>query len=278
MSLLRMELLKLVKRPMTRVLFVLLHGGIGFGIVLGFLNLRGVESDVRDAILADLTMPGIFPWAAGLLAIFGSIMLSILAASAIGSEYSWGTLRPMLATGMPRANFLAAKLAALAIVAFTFLMLAMLMCAALAVPIALLYDRPMLNDTFDLAWVGGLAAVVGRTYLAIAVPMVIAFLVALAGRSQAAGIGAGLGMLIGEQVVGLLLSSTGLDWAEWIVQRLPSYNTQSLLRYNRTFSGLELVPGTLGQGTILLTLAIYAAICVAAAFAFFSRRDIRGAA
>src|SRR5690349_1255623 len=115
-KLMQMELLKLAKRPMTWVLAVLLHGGIGFGMVVGFLNLRSADEATRSNMLDHLTLPGILPWVAQVLYIFGSVMLAILAASAIGSEYSWGTLRPLLATGMPRLRFLAAKVLALALV------------------------------------------------------------------------------------------------------------------------------------------------------------------
>ena len=278
MALIRMELLKLIKRPMTWVLFILLHGGIGFGIVVGFLNIQGVEAELRLSMLRNLTLPGIIPWAAQLISVFGAIMLAILAASAIGSEYGWGTLRPLLATGMPRAQFLAAKLAALALIAFGFLALALLMCIPLAIPIALLHDRPAFAVTVDLAWLLDLAAIVGRTYLTMLIPMTIAFLVGLVGRSQAAGIGAALGLLIGEQVVTALLLTTGLDWAEWLVRRLPDQNSQFLISVYNEFGPIIPPPDAIGEWQAIITLIIYGIACVAVAFLFFGRRDIRGAA
>ena len=278
MALIRMELLKLIKRPMTWVLFILLHGGIGFGIVVGFLNIQGVETELRESMLRNLTLPGIIPWAAQLISVFGAIMLAILAASAIGSEYGWGTLRPMLATGMPRARFLAAKLTALALVAFGFLALALLMCVALAIPIALLHDRPAIAVTVDLAWLLDLAAIVGRTYLTMLIPMTIAFLVGLVGRSQAAGIGAALGLLIGEQVVTALLLTTGLGWAESLVRRLPDQNSQFLIGVYNEFGPVNPPPGAIGEWQAIVTLVVYGIACVALAFVFFGRRDIRGAA
>ena len=61
-SLVRMELLKLAKRPMTWVLAILLHGIIGLGMVGGFLELRGVDEATRNDMLDHLTLPGIIPW------------------------------------------------------------------------------------------------------------------------------------------------------------------------------------------------------------------------
>jgi ABC-2 type transport system permease protein len=277
-SLVRMELLKLAKRPMTWILAILLHGVMGLGMVGGFLELRSVDEATRNDMLDHLTLPGIIPWTTQTLYIFASIMLALLAASAIGSEYGWGTLRPFLATGMSRARFLAAKLLALAAVGLAFTILPMLLCAILAVPIALLHDRPTINATVDLAWLVDLVAIVGRCYLAILIPAIIAFLIGLAGRSQAAGIGAALGLLIGEQVISTLLLSLNLDWANTMVNLLPGQNSLTLVGNYGTFGHPDLHPGIPGEWRILATLFIYALVCLAVSFVIFRRRDIRGAA
>jgi ABC-2 type transport system permease protein len=276
-SLIQMELLKLVKRPMTWILLILLLGGIGFGDLVGFLNLRNVSPQVHAAILANLTLPGTLTRATEFIYFFGSIMFAILAASAIGNEYSWGTLRPMLATGMPRPRFLSAKLVALAIVAVVFVVLPLIMNAILAVPVALLGDAQVFTGAFDTAWVGHLLALVGRTYLMILVTTLIAFLCGLLGRSQAAGIGAALGLLIGEQIVGQLLRGLNLRWATTLVNIFPNRNSQSLLAYN-VFGPVDHSGEVLGQWHSLITITIYAVLCIVVALVVFRRRDIRGAA
>jgi ABC-type transport system involved in multi-copper enzyme maturation permease subunit len=164
---------------------------------------------------------------------------------------------------------------ALAIVGFAFVLLPLLMNAILAVPIAMLESRPVFPVTVDAAWLGHLAALVGRTYLIVLMPMALAFLVGLAGRSQAAGIGAALGLMIGEQVVAILLLSLGLDWARAVVDLLPAQSDQALLAHN-AFGPVATEPGALGEGRALLTLTIYGIICIVAAVAIFRRRDIRG--
>ncbi|HET8626251.1 MAG TPA: ABC transporter permease subunit [Thermomicrobiales bacterium] len=275
--LLRMELLKLVKRPMTWILLILLLGGIGFGDLVGFLQINRVSADVRASILGNLTLPGTLTRATEFIYFFGTIMLSILAASAIGSEYSWGTLRPMLATGVPRLRFLGAKLVALAIVAVAFDVLPLVMNAILAVPVGLIANVPVFTGPFDAAWVGTLLALAARTYLMLLVAITIAFLISLLARSQAAGIGAALGLLIGEQIVGQLLRRLDLTWATTLVNIFPNRNSQSLLAYN-VFGRVDRTGEVLGQAHSLVTLAVYCLVCVVVALAVFRRRDVGGAA
>ncbi len=278
MTLLRMELLKLLKRPMTWILTALLHGAIGFFAVIAFLELRGDSPDARDQILGNGTLPAILPVTTELLYVLGTIALPILAASSIGSEYNWGTLRPMLATGLPRGRFLAAKLLALALVAVAYVVGPLLMNAALAVPFASLHDRPIVAVTVDLAWIGDLAAMVGRTYLIVLVPTLIAFLIGLAGRSSAAGIGAALGLIIGQLFVGMLLLEFGPAWAKAVVKFFPQQVSMVINEHYNGFGPAVTPPDVLGEGQALLTLGVYGVACLIVAFLIFRRRDIRGAA
>ena len=59
-------------------------------------------------------MEGIFNSIPGL----GIILIAILAASTVGTEYGWGTLRQTLARGTSRPRYLTSKLLSIAIVAF----------------------------------------------------------------------------------------------------------------------------------------------------------------
>jgi ABC-type transport system involved in multi-copper enzyme maturation permease subunit len=273
-----MELLKLAKRPMTWILLVLLLGGLGFGDVVGFLNLRSVRPETHETILANLTLPGTFPSTISLFMNLGGVMLAILAASAIGSEYSWGTLRPILSTGVSRWRFLAAKLLVLGLAAAVFLALAVLMNALLAVPIAALSGRPVFAGAVDASWFADLAAMLGRGLLAVWVPMCLAFLFGVVAQSQAVGVGVALGVTIGEFVVANLLSRLGLAWADEVVRLMLFSNDQVLRAHNVFGPAPDLPAGAVSQERALLTLLAYGAICVAAALVLFVRRDIRGAA
>ena len=277
LSLLKMELFKLLKRPMTWVLLLLLGGGTGLADVIVMHNLSGAAPDVSARTLRTLTLPGIIPTVLGGLSIFAAMMAAILAASSIGNEYSWGTLRPMLATGMPRARFLTAKFLALSFVAVAFVLVPLLLSTLIAVPVALTHHLPVMTGAVDAAWWSALAAMLARTMLTILVPMTIAFLLGLVGRSQAVGVGAALGWMAGEQLISLLLSSVGQSWARTLESQLPLNVGRSLLRYN-AFTTVSRQAGMMSEGRAIFSLLIYGAVGLAVALVVFRRRDIHGAA
>jgi ABC-type transport system involved in multi-copper enzyme maturation permease subunit len=272
-----MELFKLVKRPMTWVLLLLLCGGTGLTDLIVLHNLGGLTGDVYASTLSTLTLPGIIPNTLRGLSIFASMMAAILAASAIGNEYSWGTLRPMLATGMPRARFLGAKFLALSCVALAFIVIPLLCGSLIAVPVALAHHLPIMTGAVDAAWVGALAAMLARALLTVLVPMTIAYLIGLIGRSQAVGVGAALGWMVGEQLVSLLLSTMGRSWARTLDAQLPGNLGRALLRHNG-FTAVTRQAGAMSEGRAAFSLLIYGAVGLAAAFIVFRRRDIHGAA
>ncbi|MGI8687562.1 MAG: ABC transporter permease subunit [Thermomicrobiales bacterium] len=277
LSLLKMELFKLVKRPMTWVLLLLLCGGTGLTDLIVLHNLSGATPDAYATTLRDLTLPGVIPNMLEGLSIFAAMMAAILAASSIGSEYSWGTLRPMLATGMPRTRFLIAKFLAFSFVAVAFIVVPLLLSALIAVPVALVHHLPVMTGTVDAAWVGALAAMLARTLLTIIVPMTIAFLLGLVGRSQAVGVGAALGWMVGEQLISLLLTTVGQSWARTLDTQLPGNLGRALLRYN-TFGAVAWQAGMMSEGRAALSLLIYGAVGLVVALVVFRRRDIHGAA
>lgn len=276
-SLIRMELLKLGKRPMTWVLLVLLLGGFGLMNVLGFVAFQNMSEKAQPSMLASFTLPGAITQALWVFYQFGTIMLVVLAACAVGAEYGWGTLRPMISTGMPRGAFLLSKLVVLAIVALVFMLLSVLMNSILAVPWALLTDHPVFTGTMDASWLGHLALMLGRTWLVAFVPMVLAFLFGVLSRSQAVGVGVALGYILGETIVATILGALGQIWTKPIVTSTLSQNTSALMDHN-SFGSVP-AAGTAGITEVhaLIVLGIYALIGITVSLLLFHKRDIHGA-
>lgn len=272
-ALVHIELLKLVKRPMTWILLALQLGVLGLGTVASILSLQRATPEMYVYLLKGLILPDSLAMASQYIYLFGAIMLAMLTAATVGGEYSWGTLRQLLATGLARTHFLSAKLLALAIVAAIFVSLPMMVSVPFSLWISRMEQQPILATSPDGAW---LAALVGRTYLVVLLPMALAFLVALITRSQVVGVGATLGILVADQVAAPLLWSLGLDWTLALVNFFPFWCARSLLAFNFTSLAEEL-PNMISQERALLTLIVYIVICLVIAMLVFRRRDIGGA-
>ena len=130
LNLIRAEWFKLARRPLVWVLLAVLLALLALLRATEFMAVAlhdGVFTggEVRMQILPDeqvaqfrrqLIFPGIFGASLGHINSVGGICAIVLAAGAIGSEYSWGTLRTQLARQPNRGRYLLAKVAALQLV------------------------------------------------------------------------------------------------------------------------------------------------------------------
>lgn len=272
--LIRMELMKLIKRPMTWILLSIQLSVLILGTIVTALSLQNAPSDsIYETMLREIILPDSLANATQFIYQFGVILMTILAASAIGSESNWGTLRQVLATGISRTHFLTTKLLVLAGIALVFVILPLLVMIPISLWVAHIEGQPFTTASFDLAWI---IALVGRTYLVVIMPMCLAFLVALIAQSQAVGVGVALGMVIIDQFVSPMLWVLGLDWSLELVQFFPFWCARTLLSLNFTSPPTEL-PHVMDETRAVVTLMVYTVLCVLAALAIFRQRDVRGA-
>lgn len=111
------ELAKIVRRPMTWILVVILFGftvlvyaSLILALVSGFEGNVTVEGAEGQSFEDMILLPDGFSLGVGLAQGVGSVLLAILAAGTFGSEFSWGTLRTMLLMRADRVRLLIAKL------------------------------------------------------------------------------------------------------------------------------------------------------------------------
>lgn len=272
-TLIYIELLKLIKRPMTWILFFLQVGFLVVGSTINALSLRNASPEVADQMIRRFVLPDSLPNATQFIYMIGVILLVILTASSIGSEYNWGTLRQTLASGVSRSGFLLARIISLALIAALFVILPLLAIIPFSLVFSHLQQLPTSLGPVDTAW---LVALVGRTYLVVFMPMTLAFLIALIARSQSAGVGAALGVLILDQFVSPLLWVLGSDWSLELLQLFPFWAARTILSLNFTEPITDL-PDVMDETRALVTLLAYIVICVGAALVVFRRRDVGGA-
>ena len=287
------EWLKLRKRPLAWALLALFLGLTTLYLALAAVIVRlSVEGGATLALLRpeqleqyrrQLSFPGVFGAVLGQINGTGGIMAVILAAGALGSDYSWGTLRVMLSRSPQRGAYLLAKLLALLLA----LLLASLLALAAGALIALVAG----------AWLGLPSTLTARDLLAlplglaralyVILPYLLATLSCAAfGRSVLAGVGGGLSFLALDVSAGSL-GSLGMvsDTLLLLVNLLLQPNINTLVVQNSQLFGVDqaALAGGLNLATLpspLQATLVIGAYCVLfgyGAWYALTRRDIVGA-
>ena len=284
--LMAVELFKLRKRMMTWILAILMVGLVVllysiFWSVSGRVTTFGENAqftgeDLRRALFLQTSVP----FSLQVVSSFGTIFAMILAAGAVGSEYSWGTVRLMATAASGRVRLMAAKLLVVCgLVAAS---------ALLAVAVGLIYSSiiTVTNGGSDFSFVTpgfvrDQAESYGRTLFVMAPYVTLAFAMAAIGRSTLAGVGAGIGIAFVEPLIGELMRLAGNPWKE-IPNYLINANSEVILLQNKLPDVVRFGPSTQelakshfnGVPEAVFILAIYSVVFVALAFLVYRRRDI----
>ena len=239
------------------------------------------QEDQLGELYSLITSPGSAIFALGVGQAIGLILVAILTASIIGSEYGWGTVRPVLARGVRRWYMLASRLAMVALAfAAAFLVIGGLGLISGLIAGALVSGTQGLESAFS--W-SDVAEVYGKAWFSVLPYGALVGLVAVATRSSAAGIGVGLGYYFLEQTaVGILLSL--FDWFQKVADYLLVYNIGAFMNTVAEDEGASgggafgIVGGTPpGELHTFLVIAAYILVLGGLAFYLFQRRDIPGA-
>lgn len=205
------------------------------------------------------------------------ILVSILGAAALGSEYGWGTLRTVLTKGTGRWQFLMAKLVALMLMALTGLVVAAATVALSSLAIGLFgLEGESLQGSAE--WLD--VPVKMGTLLYSFLPYVMLALLATAlTSSTAAGITAFVVYYLVEVTLFPVLEI--FDWFQRVSAYLISPNVSTVLE--TSYGEVSITIGNGGDAAQIgalhafLVLAAYTLVLGAAAFWLFQRRDITGA-
>ncbi|MEI6137290.1 MAG: ABC transporter permease subunit, partial [Chloroflexota bacterium] len=90
---------------------------VGAGLRAQCSQLAVQRAQQLPMIYGRFTLPGSITQALGTASAIGGILIAVLAASTVGVEYSWGTMRTALVRGTGRWQYLAGKLAVLLLAA-----------------------------------------------------------------------------------------------------------------------------------------------------------------
>ena len=238
-TLVRVERARILRRPMTWILGIIIGGLTGliyFSLALVLLLPEGSEAGLSPEETADVRELVIFPegFAFGMSAIggFATIAMIILAAGAFGSEFSWGTVRTSLMAGVSRDRFYAGKIVTLLVLGALVTVAAAALSFGATLTVGLVIDQSFYVDE----WLNGeffldALLMILRSFIAIGIWTLIAGTLALVTHSLAAGIGVTLGAYIGGDIVFSLLRAAG-DIGRWISRFFPNEAVNALLSMN----------------------------------------------
>ena len=275
--LIRVELFKLRKRMMTWILLAVLVAFFCM-IFLGMYAAAGsaphdMPGEGLEALKALLQFPDAFNTIFSTAQSIGGILLIILAASAVGSEYGWGTVRQMLSRRGIRSHYLGAKIVSFIIIALIGIVISLIVGVALASFTTIQLAGSINWDFMSASYVGELFKMFGWTAFALLVYILLAVLFAVVGRSALVGIAGGLGYYFVEQIAIAIFNGAG-GWLAEIPNYLIGHNINALMATNQPY-GPFMTTGTLPSLLhASVTLTIYCLVFLALSLYLFQKRDI----
>lgn len=226
------------------------------------------RSDLRESMM----VLNLFENGMQVFGFFGGILMIIVASSLIGSEYSWNTLRPLVARAKSRSSLLSAKW--IIVFAYTALIVIVGVVGSIitAAAVSLISDTTISlpSEYWDDFAVGTV-----RWFVASIPYTAIAFMAALVTRSNAAGIAIVIGISFVEPLLFPLLGLLS-DVFDTVQEYGISWNVQQVTNISTQPGGSDFQdPVNASQvWQSAGILAIYVAIAVVATYVVFNRRDI----
>lgn len=269
-TLVGMELRKLIKRPMAWVLMAVLIGAFGIFFFAGYLvsNAQGK----LDQAAAHLFPPSSIENMMTLPAVLGLICAAVLAAGIVGSEFGWGTMRGLVASGVPRSRLLGAKAITAAIGILSWFVIGSVVGFVFSLAVNLISGRAVSFGTMGASWWGDLGLMIVRTGFVLLVPLALGFAAAVVGRSLAAGIAVPVLWQVFEQVLGGVTGFLG-HFGTLIQESTIVTNTRALMVHN-SFGPVTVEHGLPSETHAIVVFAVYIVVLMAISFVVFQLRDM----
>ncbi len=292
-NLLLAEWMKSRTRWLPYVLLVLMVLGAGVQVWLfGYTAWWDVHDDPNPDInnetassLRAFMLPWAFPALVDAGQFWGSMFIGVFIASAVATEYNWGTVRQAVARGQSRAQWLTVKLVALAL----FCTVLMLLVLAWGV-VSMVWTTSIAGFDItlnppgpaELTILDGIVIIL-RGAMGVLPYALLAFALTVIGRSTALGATGIILFLIIESVIIPLLGALGSPWQD-IRNVTIGHNAASLLAANRVDDSqyLSLAFREIPNGadlpnpwTAFAALCTWCAALLALTYYVFSKRDLR---
>ena len=285
------ELLKVRKRWLPYVLFLVMVIGVSIQVwLVGYASWLDERNDAGYGFGQEALRALALPWSLPALLnsgqFWGAILVGILTASAVATEHGWGTVRQALIRGQTRSQYLTTKLLVIAPIAAISLLVALGIGLGFSAITTALADRSV---SFNIPGGGGpsvpeILLMILRAGYGILPYGLLAFCLAVIGRSTALGVGGILLFVFGESILIAVLGVVGGPAAD-VRGFFLGHNVVALLAANRIGSGpsgysfafrdSNPSPSELPDPAVAaLVLALYCLVFLAVAYWVFQRRDL----
>jgi ABC-2 type transport system permease protein len=270
LPLLRSELFRLRRRWMATVLLLVVVLGVAAVYIILWLVYANSSSRQEQIDLArDLGVGSVPDIGMDIVNFLASIVAVILAASIIGTEFGWGTIRALLPRARSRASLIAAKLVTLALFDLLIVVAGFVTAWVLSSAVANIED---LDTGLGSGFWGDAIQSIGINLFVLLPYSALAFFVAVLTRSNAAGIAIGLAILLAEGIVVAILGALS-DSLEWIGDLLFANNMTAILNENN-LGGRDPGSDLPDTGQAIAVLGVWIVLLVAGSFWVFRRRDV----
>ena len=280
-NVLRIEGIKVVRRPMTWVLagvmallVIVIYTSL-YMAVTGQETSETLPPEAVEALRETLYWPqalfGLLSFSAGNG--LGGLLLVIVAGATVAQEYSWRTAHLWLARGLPRPAFLLGKFAALALVALAFALIPLLVGGPLTAWFTYRSTGTIPLESVRIPWVA--LALLRTAYTALPY-LALTLLLAVLTRSVAASVGIGLAYsLLLEGFILRLLTLIGGRVAQ-VGKFLPASMAAALTSLDR--GGME-APAAIGTPLLepwaaALGIAALTTVLLVTALGIFRQQDL----
>ena len=248
---------------------------LGFVLVIAQLVFWLVAVFSEDSLTASPA--GNFSDGLTFAQLFGPFVTVILAAAVSGSEYGWGTLRPVLSKGAGRWQFLVSKVIVVLLVVAAIILILSVSLAISGFIAKAIFTVP--EGDGGVPWLDVLALYGKLVYSILPYIALTLFFVVLT-ASNGMGIGVSMGYYVAESyIVSPILNN--FSWSGTAFAFMLSPNVSAWQSVGEGGVSIPATISTIGgmsemaQGFILVT--IYIAVLAGLAILIFLRRDITGA-
>jgi ABC-type transport system involved in multi-copper enzyme maturation permease subunit len=214
------------------------------------------------------TLPGALENTFSSIAGLGALLIVILTASAIGSEYRWGTLRHMLIKGTGRDGYLTSKLLGIGIVAVIGILIALLASFITSLITTAMAGGGINFDFLTLDFIGFMFSAFGGLLLTLAVYFCLTALFSVLLRSVTSGMVIGIVFIYADLIIVSLLTYAN-NWLQNLAPYTIGHNVSEI-------SSLFTMNGD-AESSILKATAILLGYCIVflgISFYSFRRQDI----